>query len=74
MEDGTKYEAVIDDPKGDWRNPVTFEDVKNKFRQLANRVYTDPERTEKIIAFVEKLEEQQDMSALMALVNDQAES
>lgn len=70
MKDGTEYESVIDDPKGDWRNPVTFEDVKNKFRTLANRVYTDPERTEKIISFVEDLETQKDMSELMKLVND----
>ncbi|NCB94466.1 MAG: MmgE/PrpD family protein [Clostridia bacterium] len=70
MKDGSKMEAVIDDPKGDWRNPVTYEDVENKFRTLANRVYEDPERTEKIIAFVKGLEEQEDMSVLMGLVND----
>ncbi|MFT3952184.1 MAG: MmgE/PrpD family protein [Oscillospiraceae bacterium] len=67
---GMEYEAVIDDPKGDWRNPVTFDDVKNKFRALANRVYASPERTERIIAYVEALEQQPDLSALMALVND----
>ncbi len=70
MEDGTTYKAVIDDPRGDWRNPVTFEDVKEKFRVLANRVYSDPQRTEQIIQFVETLPEQADMSQLMALVND----
>lgn len=70
MKDGTKYEAVIDDPKGDWRNPVTYEDVKAKFRTLANRIYADPNRTEEIIAFVDSLEKQTDMSKLMALVND----
>jgi 2-methylcitrate dehydratase PrpD len=72
LADGTTYESVIDDPKGDWRNPVTFEDVKNKFRTLANRVYTDPQRTEEIISFVETLEDQNDMSQLMTLVNDKA--
>lgn len=69
MKDGTEYEAVIDDPKGDWRNPVTFEDVKNKFRSLANRIYSESETTEKIIAFVENLENEADMSVLMELVN-----
>lgn len=72
MDDGTVYEAVVDDPKGDWRNPVTFEDVKNKFRYLANRVYSDPARTEQIISYVEHLEEQNDLSDLMTLVNDKA--
>ena len=70
MKDGTKYEAVINDPKGDWRNPVTYEDVKNKFRSLANRVYDDPQRTEDIIKFIDYLEEQTDMSELMKMVND----
>ncbi len=70
MKDGSRYEAVIDDPKGDFRNPVTYEDVENKFRSLANRVYGEPDRTEQIIAFVKKLEAQTDMSELMVLVND----
>lgn len=70
MKDGTTYESVIDDPKGDWRNPVTYADVEDKFRKLANRIYADKERTEKIIAFVKELEKQTDMSELMKLVND----
>ena len=70
MKDGTTYESVIDDPKGDWRNPVTYEDVENKFRKLANRIYKDESRTEEIIAFVKELENQTDMSELMKLVND----
>lgn len=70
MKDGRKLEAIVDDPKGDWRNPVTFDDVREKFRVLANRVYSDPTRTEKIIRFVDGLEDQSDMSELMSLVND----
>lgn len=70
MEDGTTYESQIDDPKGDWRNPVTYADVENKFRTLANRVYADPSRTEDIIKFVGNIENEPDMSVLMDLVND----
>lgn len=70
MKDGSKFEAVIDDPKGDWRNPVTYEDVENKFRTLANRVYKDKDRAEKIISFVNDLENQTDISQLLVLVND----
>ena len=70
MKDGTTYSATVDDPKGDWRNPVTYEDVVNKFRYLANRVYSDPLRTESIVEFVNDLENQKDMSELMKLVND----
>jgi len=70
MKDGTEYTAVVDDPKGDWRNPVTYEDVENKFRGLANRIYSDKERTEKIVAYVKNLENQKDIADLIALVND----
>lgn len=70
MKDGTEYTAVIDDPKGDKRNPVTHEDVIEKFRYLANRVYDNPERTEKIIEYVNNLENQKDIAQLMQLVND----
>ena len=70
MKDGTQYTATVDDPKGDWRNPVTYEDVVNKFRYLANRTYGDSARTEAIVEFVNSLENQPDMSKLMELVND----
>lgn len=70
MKDGTEYTAVVDDPKGDWRNPVTHGDVENKFRGLVNMVYADPDRAERIIQFVNTIEKQPDMAVLMDLVND----
>lgn len=70
MKDGTQYTAVVDNPKGDKRNPVTHQDVENKFRTLANKVYTDPARSEEIIKFVNNLENEPDLSKLMKLVND----
>nr|WP_173812975.1 MmgE/PrpD family protein [Dendrosporobacter quercicolus]NSL49331.1 MmgE/PrpD family protein [Dendrosporobacter quercicolus DSM 1736]SDM27166.1 2-methylcitrate dehydratase PrpD [Dendrosporobacter quercicolus] len=70
MKDGKSFEVTVDDPKGDWRNPVKPEDVREKFRVLANRVYPDSQRTEAIIRFVDSLECQEDMSELMNLVND----
>ena len=72
MKDGSRFEAIVDDPKGDWRNPVGPEDVREKFRLLANRIYSKPERTEEIIKFVDNLEKQEDLSQLMRLVNDAA--
>jgi len=70
MKDGKEYTSVIDNPKGDWRNPVTHQDVENKFRDLVNRVYTDKSRTEQIIEFVNNIENQPNMAELMKLVND----
>lgn len=70
MKDGREYTSVIDNPKGDWRNPVTHQDVENKFRGLVNRVYSDKSRAEQIIEFVNNIENQPNMAELMKLVND----
>ena len=66
MEDGTEYTSTIDDPKGDYRNPVTKSDIEAKFAKLARREL-DEERVAKIIAFVTNLERADDVSQLFAL-------
>ena len=71
MKDGSVFGAVVDDPKGDWRNPVLYSDVEDKFRFLANRVYKDMQRTEDVIGLISELEHQKDMTELMKLVNDE---
>jgi 2-methylcitrate dehydratase PrpD len=66
MEDGTAYTSVIDDPKGDYRNPVTQEQLENKFRVLARRELDD-ERVENVIALVKDLHEVEDIGDLFSL-------
>lgn len=69
MKDGKQYTAVVDNPKGDWRNPVTYKDVENKFRFLATRVIKDQKVIENIVDFINNIDKQKDMSKLMAMVN-----
>jgi len=66
MEDGTEYTSVIDDPKGDYRNPVTQEQLEDKFRALAGRELDD-ERVENIIALVKSIHEVKDIGKLFSL-------
>ena len=66
MEDGTEYTSVVDDPKGDYRNPVTQEHLEDKFRGLAGREL-DKDRVEQLITFVTHLHEADDVAELFSL-------
>ncbi len=66
MEDGIEYTSVIDDPKGDYRNPVTQDELEEKFRKLARREL-DGAQVERIISFVRDIHEVDDIGALFAL-------
>jgi len=68
MEDGTEYHSVIDDPKGDFRNPMTEQEINNKFVSLARREIADEERISGIIRFVRHLEDAEDVSKLFSLL------
>ncbi|GAB1476332.1 MmgE/PrpD family protein [Bacillota bacterium] len=68
MKDGTEYTAVIDDPKGDKRNPVTYEEVVEKFRNLATPIFKDAELVDKIITYINDLENQTDIADLVSLI------
>jgi 2-methylcitrate dehydratase PrpD len=69
MEDGTEYSVVVDDPKGDWRNPVTHEDIESKFTNLVKRVTDDDERIKEIIDYVNRLENQESIEDLFPLIS-----
>jgi 2-methylcitrate dehydratase PrpD len=66
MENGTEYTSVIDDPKGDYRNPVTQEQLENKFRALAGR-QLDAGRVERIVTLVKNIHDVDDIGQLFCL-------
>jgi 2-methylcitrate dehydratase len=43
---GKKYSEYLEYPKGDPREPMTMEDLENKFNSLASDKFTDPELLE----------------------------
>jgi 2-methylcitrate dehydratase PrpD len=68
MEDGSEYTSVVDDPKGDFRNPVTQEELEGKFINLVQREIADGKKIQRIIAFVKNLHEADDINDLFALL------
>ena len=62
LKDGRIYSMQVDYPKGDPQNPMTWEETAAKFRSLSEPVY-GAERTEKLIAFIDTLEECEDFAA-----------
>jgi 2-methylcitrate dehydratase PrpD len=69
MENGEEYTSVVDDPKGDWRNPVTQDELEEKFTSLATREIEDEDRIQRIIDFVTNIHEVDDVGVLYTLVS-----
>jgi 2-methylcitrate dehydratase PrpD len=72
MDDGAEYTAVVDNPKGDKRNPVTHGDVENKFRSLAGRVFRNDKRVERVIDYVNHIESSKDVGELVSMATVRA--
>ncbi|MGD8998285.1 MAG: MmgE/PrpD family protein [Anaerolineae bacterium] len=68
MEDGTEYTSEVEDPKGDWRNPVTQQELERKFVHLAAREIKDEGKIERIVDFVTGIHEVDDVGKLFALI------
>ncbi len=68
MEDGTAFTSEVEDPKGDWRNPVSQEDLEEKFTHLAAREIEETERIGRIIDFVTGIHAVDDVSKLFTLI------
>lgn len=65
--DGRLLKARVDYPLGDPENPISYDGVKAKFRQLASRALHQ-DRIESIISIVDELEQLGDVGELMELV------
>jgi 2-methylcitrate dehydratase PrpD len=69
MKDGKEYTAVIDNPKGDKRNPVSKKEVEEKFYSLTKGIFKNDKRISEIISCVDNIEDQKNTAKLMRLVN-----
>jgi len=68
MKNGTTYQEKVDYCKGLPQNPMSIEEFQAKFRGMAS-VVSDKYRTEEIMKFVYRLEEVEDVSTLMSILN-----
>lgn len=64
LKNGKKYSKRIPYQKGHPKNPLSMDDIKNKFRGLANLVLPH-DQTEKIISLLEGLEQINDVSQIL---------
>lgn len=63
LNDGRKFQAHVDYPKGDPENPATTEEVLKKFHSLTENIY-DQDRRAGIVREVNRLEKVEDMAAI----------
>jgi 2-methylcitrate dehydratase PrpD len=70
--DGKAYSTRIDFPKGDPENPLTWDELKDKFRNLVSPVFFEVKQNE-IIERVRSLEKEEDLKDfLMLLLKDRS--
>lgn len=69
MDDGTEYSSEVENPKGDWRNPVTQAELETKFINLAAREIEDEQQISRIVDFVTGIHEADDVSKLFELLH-----
>lgn len=68
MEDGQEFTSVVDNPKGDYRNPVTQGEIENKFFSLAKIEIADEGKIRDIMTFVNNIEGANDINDLFPLI------
>ncbi len=62
VEGGETYQATVEYAKGDFRNPLTWEELSTKFHRLAGRV-APPERRSLLLEKIWKLDQLPNMAA-----------
>lgn len=67
LKDGTTYQEYLEWPKGTPENPMTRDEVKDKFRDLASVVLSDA-RMEEIIGVIDGLDDFGNVGLLSKLV------
>ncbi len=67
LNDGRRFEAHVDFPKGDPENPASREEILDKFHSLTKK-FLEQKRREKIIEMVGRLEKIPNMTQLADLV------
>ncbi len=66
LRNGTEFSREVFFPKGDSRNPMTFDEIKEKFRDMVEPVLSK-KRTEQIVEVIQKFESLEDVNKLLKL-------
>jgi 2-methylcitrate dehydratase PrpD len=66
--DGRNFETVIDYPKGDPENPLSWAELEDKFEAIASPVFNEAKRKE-IVDRVKSLESEADVLAFQSILS-----
>jgi 2-methylcitrate dehydratase PrpD len=66
-EDGKRSQKTVLFPKGLYKNPMTDDELRNKFRNLASLVF-GAERVERILGMIDWLDDMHSISALISMM------
>jgi 2-methylcitrate dehydratase PrpD len=66
LKDGTRLKSVVSAPKGDPKNPMSFDEIVEKFNDLTQSILSDRQRN-KIIHLVRNLEKMENPSTFLKL-------
>ncbi len=67
--DGRRLETRVEYPKGDPENPLTWEELIDKFKLLTAPVFSS-EQINNIVTYIRNLEHEEDLSYLLALTEE----
>ena len=67
LNDGRRFEAHVDYPKGDPENPVSMEELVDKFKSLTERLFSRKKR-EKIVGILQRLEDMENIAKVADLL------
>jgi 2-methylcitrate dehydratase PrpD len=67
LKNGQIFERTVDRAKGDPENPLTFEELAQKFRICAQGIIDD-DQTEKVIHLVSKMEDVSNIGEMMTFL------
>jgi len=67
MKDGTIYRGFLKAPKGDPTNPISFDEIEEKFRNIA-RLAIPEKNMELVIELIKNFERLSDLEEIIALL------
>jgi len=67
MKDGTIYRGFLAAPKGDPANPISFDEIEEKFRNIA-RLAIPEKNMELVIELIKNFERLSDLEEIVALI------
>lgn len=67
MKDGTLYRGFSEAPKGDPANPISFDEIEEKFRNIA-RLAISEKNMELVVELIKNFERLSDLEEIVALI------